>query len=125
MAYSIPNMDIWLFANQFMRFVLALWGWLIFLSCPAFCQTDTAQVYYLRGCERCNQTEKFLNDHKIPHKTHFIDIQDDYKKLVKVMDGVGFKNGQTLSFPVVVVKGQTHFNIPVLDAFLKSLSQVN
>lgn len=108
--------------NSLRHLVLCLF---LLLSFQAFSQADTVSVYYLRGCERCKQTEKYLTDNKIPHKVHYTDIQDDYKKLVKVMDGVGFKNGQTLSFPVVVVKGQTHFNIPVLDSFLKSLSQVN
>lgn len=122
---KLLNTDICLFIRHLMRTVLPLLGFLFLLSFNGFSQSDTVFVYYLRGCERCNQTEKFLNENKVLHKQHYTDVQDDYRKLVKIMDGVGFKNGQTLSFPVVVYKGKTHFNIQDLDAFLKSQIMVN
>lgn len=103
-------------------------GWLFFVfSLPlfAFAQSDTLQVFYLKGCVRCLQTESFLNEKKIPHKIFYYDVPGNQQILGKYLNQIGFKKGQTLEFPVVVKENKVHLNIPDLPKFFQFLESEN
>lgn len=84
-------------------------------------QTDTVLVFVNPGCARCLQTESYLTENKIPFKIYSFHDKAGHQKLGNYLNEIGFKKGETLTFPVVVSDGKVNVNIPDLDAFLPGL----
>jgi glutaredoxin len=81
---------------------------------------DKIIVFTKDGCGRCDASVKFLKQHHIEFEELNMKKKDNEEELKRYLFGSGFQGGQ-FTTPLIVAKGEVHYNIKDLQGFLEGL----
>jgi glutaredoxin len=78
-------------------------------------------IYTMPGCGRCGYTLNYLKTNNIPYTEYSTADKEGNMKMWRALSDSGKFAGGGISMPVVVINGQTYFNIPDLKGFAESI----